>query len=833
MAATPGLERLRGKLEALVLRQQWLPGLDDRRVPTRAQYTALNYALASIEAIICKRWLAQVYDELQARFRYGWDGEVVIVLWVHDEIAVCCKPEIAEAIGEILVRHAKQPAEFYGFKVPLAADFTIGRSWAGEPPSKDKPIQQPDLSIPEFLNRTRAPIRLPPPSVKEAPMPTTFDAIGLSLSPPSIGAPTLMTWQPEPDDEYFLALGSPEPGAYSDFNYRLAPAGDIAPSLASADIGRPAFAALMPDAFDELLDEHDDELEHVALNGGNGHDPDPEYQSGERRYGHIVATYIYRDHLGGNHTKIEKRKSPRAQRAQFPQSFWVDGRWEPKKPANWLKVPYRLPALLEALTKRPVPDVFLPEGEKDCDTLVALGLVASTNSEGATSFKKKAASKKWAPELKRWFHGSQRLFILADNDEVGRAFAHEKAQALADIVPDIRIIHFPDVPEGEDVTYWLQRGHSKEELLARCAAAPQWQADELESIRADQVIMRAIVWLWPNRFAVGKIGIVAGLPDQGKGQVLCYMTARMTANLEWPNSEGQSPQGNVIILSAEENPGDSLAPRLAAAGADLSRVHFVKMVHDRDKTGAPRQRMFSLVSDLEKLRRKIAEVGNVIAVLIDPISAYLGVGEMDSYRDTDVRAVLGPLKELAEETKVAVIAVMHFNKKIDVTNALLRVSNSMAFVGLPRHVYGVIADDEHQRKLFVRAKNNDAAETDNQTIAFHFDVREVGTDPDTGALIRAPFIVWLPGYIDITATEAMQAASEQKSPSARDAAKEFLRAILAGGPVLMTEIKEAAAAELISKRTLERAKKDLHVRAEKGRGASDGKWLWVLPEDEE
>jgi hypothetical protein len=81
---------------------------------------------------------------------------------------------------------------------------------------------------------------------------------------------------------------------------------------------------------------------------------------------------------------------------------------------------------------------------------------------------------------------------------------------------------------------------------------------------------------------------------------------------------------------------------------------------------------------------------------------------------------------------------MHFNKKVDITNALLRVSNSMAFVGLPRHAYGVVADAENQRKLFVRAKNNDAAESDNKTLAFHFDTREVGKDPDTNAEIRAP-----------------------------------------------------------------------------------------------
>jgi DNA polymerase I-like protein with 3'-5' exonuclease and polymerase domains len=132
IAATPGLQRLRYKLEAQVERQQWLPGLDGRRIPCRAQYTALNYALTSIEAIVCKRWLVNVYDELHERFRYGWDGEVVIPLWTHDEIACCCRPEIADQVGEIMVRHAKEAGEHYGLRVPLAAEYKIGKSWAGD-----------------------------------------------------------------------------------------------------------------------------------------------------------------------------------------------------------------------------------------------------------------------------------------------------------------------------------------------------------------------------------------------------------------------------------------------------------------------------------------------------------------------------------------------------------------------------------------------------------------------------------------------------------------------------------------------------------------------------
>jgi putative DNA primase/helicase len=347
---------------------------------------------------------------------------------------------------------------------------------------------------------------------------------------------------------------------------------------------------------------------------------------------------------------------------------------------------------------------------------------------------------------------------------------------------------------------------------------------ELESICASEVKMTGIKWLWPDRFAIGKLGIIAGLPDEGKGQTLAFVAAQVTNAGPWPMNEGQAPSGSVLVFSDEDDPNDTLVPRFAAAGADLSRIHIIKMVRASDKS-----RMFSLISDLDALRQKIKEIGDVKLVIIDPISAYLGVGKVDSFRTTDVRAVLTPLTALATELKVSIIGVMHFNKKTDVTNALLRISDSLAFGAVARHVYGVIDDAENKRKLFVRVKNNVAAKHKNQTLAYRFLEGEVAKDEDTGEPIKAPYIVWDPQYVDVTALEAMQAASDTRSPAVKDEAKKFLREILAQGPVLKDEIEEAAEANGISERTLFRAKNELKVEAHKECGKMNGKWTWKLP----
>jgi hypothetical protein len=131
----------------------------------------------------------------------------------------------------------------------------------------------------------------------------------------------------------------------------------------------------------------------------------------------------------------------------------------------------------------------------------------------------------------------------------------------------------------------------------------------------------------------------------------------------------------------------------------------------------------------------------------------------------------------------------------------------------------------------VRAKNNLTAVGADQTLAFGFSSRDVGIDPNNNKPITAPYIVWDAEHIDVSAVEAMQAANEFKSPTAREAAKQFLYTLLSNGPVARSEIDDAAKANGISTKTLFRAKNDLNVIAEKDRTKPDGGWYWRLPEE--
>jgi putative DNA primase/helicase len=352
--------------------------------------------------------------------------------------------------------------------------------------------------------------------------------------------------------------------------------------------------------------------------------------------------------------------------------------------------------------------------------------------------------------------------------------------------------------------------------------------EELESEENDDLLtpkggglkMSGVDWLWPGRFARGKFGLIAGLPDMGKGQIASFIAAAVTANIDLPCDEGNATQGNVIWFNAEDGARDTVLPRLVAAGADADHVHFVDSA-----LIAGEKKHFSLVTDLHLLRKAITRIGNVTLVIIDPVSAYLGVGKVDGRSATDVRGTLTPLKVMAEELHVAVIGIAHFNKKDDVKSALLRVSDSIAYVAAARHVYAVLDDPEDKNnKLFVKAKNNLAKDT--KALRYGMSVKKVGFDTKLGVDINAPFIVWHPQHVEITANEAMQAAGGH---TAKREAREFLLGRLGAGPVNSEDLVEEAKQEGIAEKTLRRAKKELGIKSRKQQGKTDAPWFWELP----
>ena len=126
----PAYSQLKSSVDAASTKG-WLKALDGRRLHVRSQHAALNTLLQGAGAILCKAWIVSFYDYMiNSGFTHGYDGDFVIVGFIHDEVQVACKEEYAEMVGHSLVHCAVHAGDMFDFRVPLASEFKIGNNWS-------------------------------------------------------------------------------------------------------------------------------------------------------------------------------------------------------------------------------------------------------------------------------------------------------------------------------------------------------------------------------------------------------------------------------------------------------------------------------------------------------------------------------------------------------------------------------------------------------------------------------------------------------------------------------------------------------------------------------
>ena len=98
----------------------------------------------------------------------------------------------------------------------------------------------------------------------------------------------------------------------------------------------------------------------------------------------------------------------------------------------------------------------------------------------------------------------------------------------------------------------------------------------LQGQRAFTYTMRRLVWLWPERIPAGKITLLTGKPDCGKSLTLLDVIATVSTGRDWPDSKNTMGPRKVLLAAAEDDPEDTIIPRLKASGADLDNVFIVR-----------------------------------------------------------------------------------------------------------------------------------------------------------------------------------------------------------------------------------------------------------------
>ncbi|MBA7521434.1 hypothetical protein ES705_13541 [subsurface metagenome] len=526
---------------------------------------------------------------------------------------------------------------------------------------------------------------------------------------------------------------------------------------------------------------------------------------------HITKTYDYTDEKGKLLFQV-CRYEPKDFRQRRPgdKDEWI---WN--VPGN-LKVLYRLDDWI-ASSKQDWQ--IITEGEKCSDTLRGLGFSATTNPGGAL---------KWKPEYNHYCEG-RLVAIICHRDEAGERHGMQIARSLHGITKETRLIFLdPDLPKGSDTTDLVEKdGWTAKEFIDLIEKTPAYipkeTGSQVVSRRLSDIEPVPVQWLWLNRFAQGKLGLLVGNPGVGKSFASLDIAAKVSTGAEWPDGDNlpdgsnRAPKGSVLILTAEDGLADTVRPRLDKMEADCSRIFAIEGVHiepDDEELRSwgdgkvPVTDAFDLSRDIELLEKKVIEIGDVKLIIIDPLSAYYGT-RIDTHKNASIRAVLAPLAGLAERYNVCVIGISHLRKSMSEA-AIYRVTGSIGQTAAARVAWLVHVDKENQdRRLLLCLKNNLAREK----TGLSFKIVDGRVEYEQGTVTD-------------TADELFQDASEH-GPSVQEAI-EFLDDIFVDDPTpKAAEVEKKARKAGIPKITLKRAKAACNITSVRH---PSGYWRWERPE---
>ena len=334
---------------------------------------------------------------------------------------------------------------------------------------------------------------------------------------------------------------------------------------------------------------------------------------------------------------------------------------------------------------------------------------------------------------------------------------------------------------------------------------------------ASEIEPEPVVWAWEDngagRIPAGSLGLAAGREGTGKSSFLIWLAARITTGT-LPGSLG-SPRG-VIYVAVEDSWKYTIVPRLMAAGANRDLVYRAEVQAVEGDTVS-----LSLPADIRLLEEAIT--GNGIAmVALDPLMSAIS-DTLDTHVNRQVRQALDPLARIADRTGAVFAGIAHFNKSAS-TDASSLITASGAFKDVARFIFAFATDAEDGAKVITQTKNS-LGYSDLPSLAYRIVSATVPTgkgDANVGMFV-------LDGPSERTVQDILSPESTGGGWNEKTRAEDYLKKALADGPRPAKDVEEdAREAHMISKRTLDRARKTLRIPTAK-HGA---RWWISLPEHE-
>jgi putative DNA primase/helicase len=345
-------------------------------------------------------------------------------------------------------------------------------------------------------------------------------------------------------------------------------------------------------------------------------------------------------------------------------------------------------------------------------------------------------------------------------------------------------------------------------------AAIRSRGQEVLLVNGADLRPEPVRWMWSGWLAQGKVHILAGAPGQGKTTIALACAATVSSDGRWPDGS-VCDGGNVLIWSGEDDPADTLLPRLLASGADSTRCYFVSGTCIDGEVQS-----FDPARDMVALENQARHIGGVKLLIVDPVvSAVSG----DGNKNTDVRRALQPLVDLANRLDAAVIGISHFSKAGAGSDPATRVVGSIAFTAVARVVLvaaKVKNEVGQEKRILARGKSNIGPDDGG------YEYRIEQGEPLPG--ICASYVMWgkpVSGSARELLAESDVSAEGRGDHSAKFEAEEFLIQLLREGPSPTKHVEAEAKAAGISWRTVRRAADALGIKKRNFQGA----WYWDIP----
>ena len=410
-----------------------------------------------------------------------------------------------------------------------------------------------------------------------------------------------------------------------------------------------------------------------------------ESQNGGRQ---IVDTYDYVDESGAIVFQVV-RFAPKDFRQRRPDGNggWV---WNLRAVPRPLPL-YGLPDVLAAV--RDGRAVWIVEGERHADLLRSRGRVATTSAMGAG---------KWNRAYADTLAGAARVFVLPDDDEVGRVHAEQIAQSLQGRVTEIKIVSlFPTGETKRDVVDFYREHETREAadraLVEIVESTPPYVPGETQTINEPSSAGERLRPTSNGSMRRGRLTRLSDVTAKRVEWVVPEMIARGNADrtrLPWRHGEGAVRHPRVDeARSTRARRRSSSAPKTrsttscARALRLLAATPTLAYALSIDDDGGDRVPHFP--SDLPLLRQAIEEVVPQL-VIVDPIASYIDPG-LDMSKNNEMRLILQPLIELAHDAHVAILVVYHHGKQRD-RGAL----GTVGFEDACRLVLSAARDDEDE-----------------------------------------------------------------------------------------------------------------------------------------